>query len=345
MERNKRKTILSGVITFAVLALVLLLVFRGQSQEILQCLRTVPVFGLLGLLWMGLICPLLEAAAGWVALRAQMPKVTLWQALTASFLGIFGNVATMGAGSIPLQSWYFSLYGLMPGAGVGMMTLCYALQKLTVLIYATVILIFQGRWLRASHASLAHYITLGYLICGLIILALILLCTWEKVQELALWGIGKLPDTGKWRTWKSEWSKNIEALRTQSKALLASRGRCCAMILLYAGKYFLLYAVSYQSVSLLGLGQLSFWQVQLLSAVMVLIANAIPNVGGVGPAEFAFTLLYSPYLGRAGAASAMILYRMASYLFPFFVSIPFVFSFHRLVRQKGPHAAERTDET
>lgn len=89
----------------------------------------------------------------------------------------------------------------------------------------------------------------------------------------------------------------------------------------------------YYSISLLGIRQLTFWQVQLLSAVTVLIAGAIPNVGGVGPTEFAFTLLYSPYLGRTNAA-AMVLYRMASYLFPFLVSIPFAFHFRRLIQNR-----------
>lgn len=332
MGNSKRRTVISGVITLAALTLVLALVFQGQGREVLQCLHAVPVPGLLALLLLNLGCPLLEAVAGWVALRPQMPDVTLWQVLTVSFLNIFGNVVTMGAGSIPLQSWYLSLYGLIPGAGVGTMTLCYALQKFTILIYATIMLIFQGGWLRSSHGDLSHYILLGYIICAGIILALILLCTWEKVQKLALWVIGKLPDSEKWKKRKSEWSRNIEALRAQSKALLANQGRCGAMMLLYTGKYCLLYTISYLSVSLLGIKQLSFWQVQLLSSIMVLIANAIPNVGGVGPAEFAFTLLYSPYLGRANAASTMVLYRVASYLFPFLVSIPFAFRFHRLVQ-------------
>lgn len=333
MGNSKRRTVISGVITLAALTFVLALVFQGQGGEALQCLRAVPLPSLLALLLLGLGCPLLEAAAGWVALRPQMPDVTLWQTLNVSFLNIFGNVVTMGAGSIPLQSWYLSLYGLMPGVGVGMMTLCYALQKLTVLIYATALL-FQGEWLRSSNADLSRYILLGVTVCGLIILALILLCTWEKVQKLALWGIGKLPDTEKWQRRKSEWSKNIKALRVQSKILLANKGRCGAMMLLYAGKCFLLYTAAYYSISLLGIKQLTFWQVQLLSAVTALIAGAIPNVGGVGPAEFAFTLLYSPYLGRANAASAMVLYRMASYVFPFLVSIPFVFHFRRMVQNR-----------
>lgn len=334
MEERK-KAVISGGITLAALVLVLALVFRGRSREILRCLRAVPASGLPPLLILGLCCPLMEAAALWTALRPQMPHVTLWQTLTASFLGVFGNVATMGAGSIPLQSWYLSLCGLLPGAGMGMMTLCYALQKTTVLLYATVMLIFQGTWLRSSDLDLSRYMLLGYVVCALIILALILLCTWEKVQKLVLWCVDRLPTTETWQKRKNGWQKNIEALRAQSKVLLSSKGRCGAVILLYAGKYWLLYTVSYLSISLLGLGALSFPQVQLLSSVMVLIANAIPNVGGVGPTEFTFTLLYSPYLGSANAASVMVLYRMASYLFPFLVSTLFLLCFRRLVRQRG----------
>lgn len=334
MENSRRKRIISSVITLSVLALVLTLVFRGQSAEVLECLRTVPRSGVLWLFLMALGCPALDAAAEWVALRPQVPNLTFRQALTAAYLNIFGNVATMGAGSVPLQSWYLSFYGLLPGAGVGLLTLCYAIQKTTVLLYATVMLALQGGWLRASNVNLSRYLLLGYVVCALIILALILLCTWEKVQRLALWGIGKLPDTGKWAERKSVWAENIESLRTQSKAFLSQRRRCAALMAIYAGKFFLLYTVSYRSISLLGLDQLSLWRVQLLSAVMVLITNAIPNVGGAGPAELAFILLYSPYLGNANAASAMVLYRTATYLLPFLVSIPVVLYFQHLIQKR-----------
>lgn len=335
MENRKTKSILSGVITLAVMILVLMSIFRGQGKDILQCLRTVPVYGLVWLFMLAFCCSLLEAFAVWLALHAQMPEITFGQALTACYLNIFGNVATMGAGSIPLQSWYLSLHGMLPGVGAGLVTLCYAMQKLTALLYATVMLIFQGGWLYDSNQSVSHYIFLGYLVCAFIILALVLICTWGKVQELLLWGIGKLPETEKWVKRKVVWSENVEGLRKQSKALLTNH-RCCAeMILLYALKHGLLYAISYRSITLLGLDQLSFWRVQLLSAVMLLITNALPNIGGVGPAEFAFTLIYAPYLGNANAASAMILYRIASYLFPFLVSVPFVLHFRRLVHRQG----------
>ena len=66
---------------------------------------------------------------------------------------------------------------------------------------------------------------------------------------------------------------------------------------------------------------LSFAEVQLLSSLMLLITSALPNVAGVGPMEFAFLLLFSPWAGTAAASSALVLYRVAMYFFPFLLSV------------------------
>ena len=64
-----------------------------------------------------------------------------------------------------------------------------------------------------------------------------------------------------------------------------------------------------------------FRSVQLLTALMHLISNALPNVAGVGPVEFAFVLIFSHYMEYAQASSALILFRVATFFFPFILSI------------------------
>lgn len=335
MEKGVKKPLISGVATLTVLVLVLMIIFRGHGREILQSLRIVPVHSLLFLLVLALCCPMIEAAAGWLALRTQLPGITFWQSLEVSFLNIFGNVATLGAGTVPLQSLYLYYLGMIPGAGAGLVTMCYTIQKGTVLLYGTVMLLWQRHWLYRSDMQLSRYILIGCSVCALIICILLLICTWSKVQELTLWVIGKLPDTGKWPVRKKVWRENVKSLRTYSKALLSNQTYCWCMVGIYAAKLCLLYALPHCCIRILGLDQLSFWQVQLLSAVMVLITSAMPNVGGVGPAEFAFALLYSPYLGAVNASSAMVLYRTASYFVPFLVSIPFALHLQALMRKKA----------
>ena len=67
-----------------------------------------------------------------------------------------------------------------------------------------------------------------------------------------------------------------------------------------------------------------FWQVQRLTALMYLISSALPNVARMGPVEFAFILLFSQCMEYAQASSVLILYRTATFFFPFILSI-FVF--------------------
>ena len=85
----------------------------------------------------------------------------------------------------------------------------------------------------------------------------------------------------------------------------------------------------------------------LLAALMLLITSALPNVAGggpmglfrereypplahsraaqesprVGPMEFAFLLLFAPWADTAIASSALVLYRVATYFFPFLLSV------------------------
>lgn len=335
MVNGKKKMVISSVITLFSFMLILMAVFQGHGQEIFQTVQSIPVWSFFVLLLLSICCSMIEATAGWLALRTQLPQITFWQSLEVSFLNIFGNVATLGAGTVPLQSLYLYYLGMIPGAGAGLVTMCYTIQKATVLLYCTVMLLWQRHWLYRSDMRLSRYILIGYSVCALIICALLLICTWGKVQELTLWVIGKLPGTGKWPVRKKVWRENVESLRTYSKALLSNQMCCWCMVGIYAAKLCLLYAIPYLCTKILGLDQLSFWQVQLLSAVMVLITSAMPNVGGVGPAEFTFALLYSPYLGTVNASTAMVLYRTASYFVPFLMSIPSALHLKALVLKKA----------
>lgn len=52
---------------------------------------------------------------------------------------------------------------------------------------------------------------------------------------------------------------------------------------------------------------------------------------GIGPAEAAFLLLYSACIGRVPASAALILYRTATYFFPFLISIGVFFKIEKKV--------------
>ena len=321
MNRNRKKSYLISAVTLALLFAAFLLVFRDALPEILTNLRTVPFRGVLLLLVLGFAYEGMEAAVGFVLLRRKKKDVRFADALNTTFLGVFGNIATMGAGTLPMQSFYLYRRGLDAGGALGIMASEYVLHKISVLLYATAALLLGGGWLRESASGLSRYILIGYGIGALIVLVLTLLYTWDKVLDLVLLLFKKLPDTPKWNERREKWGSSLVQLNTEARKVLlvpSVRVRGIAVSLL---KLFVLYSIPYLALRLAGCTALSFAEVQLLSSLMLLITSALPNVAGVGPMEFAFLLLFSPWVGTAAASSALVLYRVATYFFPFLLSV------------------------
>ena len=188
MEKKQWKTAAVSIITLVVLSLLVFWVFRDHYREIMEHIRAMRFSSLVILLSLGIGYQLLEAAVCFVLIRGQLSSFTYRQAVDVTFLRVFGNVATFSAGTIPMQSYYLHRCGLMAGSGVSTMTVEYVFHKASILAYATLMLLVQGRWISLNGAELAHYLMLGYVIGALIIAGLILACTWGKFSGLSAGG-------------------------------------------------------------------------------------------------------------------------------------------------------------
>lgn len=324
MDKKRWKTVAVSAATLALLSLLVFWVFRDHFQEIMQNIRAVSAGSLLLLLGMSVLYQMLESMVCFTLVRRHLPKFSFKQAVEVVFLGVFGNVSTLSVGSVPMQSYYLHRCGLMAGSGVGTMTLEYVFHKSSILLYTTIMLLMKRHWLYKGGNGFVQYLWLGYGICSLIIVVLLLLCSWNKIQWLAAWLIDRLPETEKWGDRKHLWKSNLTALYAESKQLLHDRWCILKVLGLNALKLVCLYSIPFFTMRMLGIAALSFWQVQLLTALMHLISNALPNVAGVGPVEFAFVLIFSHYVEYNQASSALILYRVATFFFPFVLSI-FIF--------------------
>ncbi len=297
------------------------LVFRGNYQEILDNLRGVSPGKAAFLFALAAAFQMAESGICLALVRARLPGFSFRDAVEVTFLGVFGNVATCAVGSIPMQSYRLHQCGLTVGHGIGMMTMEYVFHKTSILLYATVMLVWQGRWLREACPGLSRYLAIGYGVCIVVIAALVLLSTWGKMKAFALRLLQFLPETEKWEKRKAEWAYNLESLYGETQHVLKSKGCCRKVLLLNAGKLFCLYSAVFFSFRFLGIDALTMGRVQLLAALMLMISSALPNVAGVGPAEFTFLLLFTPFMSGAQASSALLLYRTATYFFPFLLSI------------------------
>ena len=147
MDQKRKKMLLTGVLMLLALSAAFVLLLRDQGEEILSALR--------GLTWTGVLCLLLMSGAYQLAesficrtiVRTRIPDFPLFSAWKTVHLKVFGDVASFGTASLPLQMYFLHQNGLPAGAAMGQMTLEYIFHKGSILLYATVMLCAQWPWL------------------------------------------------------------------------------------------------------------------------------------------------------------------------------------------------------
>ena len=112
-----------------------------------------------------------------------------------------------------------------------------------MLIYATVALLLGGDWLEQSASGLARYLLIGYVIGALIVIALTLLYTWDKVLKLVLMLLGKLPHTPKWDERREKWANSLTELNREAKKVLLVPSIRVKGIAVSLVKLFVLYSI------------------------------------------------------------------------------------------------------
>ncbi len=203
----------------------------------------------------------------------------------------------------------------------------YVLYRASALVYAGVMLLWMGEWLRKGSPQLLPYILAAFGVSLLVIVGMVLLCAWGKMRDLALCLLGHLPQKETWARRAETLRVQVVALYSESWELLHARRVLYQVALLNGLKLFILFCIPYVCQIALDLGGvLTLTETQALSAVMCLITHVLPGVAGMGPPEFAFLLLFSPHL-QENTTSVLLLYRIVTYYAQFLISIVVFFRF------------------
>ena len=157
MKSKRSRTYLVSGLTLALIFVAIILVFRDVLPDIVKDLSTVPFWGVLLLLALGFAYEAMESVLCLVIIHHKKPDCTFIDALRVTFLGVFGNITTLGAGTLPMQSFYLYRRGLDAGSGLGIMASEYVLHKISVLIVSVVgILVVVGLLITAGNEGQNH---------------------------------------------------------------------------------------------------------------------------------------------------------------------------------------------
>ena len=258
-RRKQTRRIVVNVILLLIIIGMLYYVFHEDYREIITSVANISLPALLLMVAVGTGYQMLDAAASYTLIHSRFPGLRFRQAVELVYLSVFGNVAAFSVGVIPIQSYYLYRKGMRTGSGVGMLILRYVFHKSTIFFYAAVMLLVQNRWLRSVIPGLMKYIYLGFGICGAIALFLLLLCVSEKIQQLLLLAVGKIPDKGKWHDRKTVWTENLEAFYQESRAAVGNPACCVKTAAWNVLKLTWLYAVPFLAMKALHISGLTFW--------------------------------------------------------------------------------------
>ena len=180
---SRKKALLSVAILLALTG-VLILLFKDHWAEISAALAQLSLGQVALVLALGITYPLLEGVTSWLIVRSRLPGFTLRHGIDNAWMGTFGNVICLGAGAVPMQTYYLHRCGLGLGPGVGLMTLQYVFHKAAVLVYATVLLLWNRQWFTAHATGVLSYLPAAYTVVAGVILGLVLLC---RALPAGLW--------------------------------------------------------------------------------------------------------------------------------------------------------------
>ena len=212
--KNKKKHFITAILATLFLILVLYLIFHDSLGEIKTQLFQADKKALLILVIFGNLYILLD---GWVLhymIVKNREKCTLWQAIRLAYMVVFFNVTTFAAGTKPAQ--IYDLYQesqIKPGKSFGILTMEYVSHKLTIVLYAAVMLCFFHTVLFQASGLEKNYLLTGFWVSFAILLFLTMFCInqkfapWllrcsdhikkEKIKEKAKAGIAQMEDFSK----------------------------------------------------------------------------------------------------------------------------------------------------
>lgn len=310
------------LIPIVIIASVFYMMFKDNYKEIFRLLLNVNPLFLALILFMGASYQILDAIPFKLLIQRKLEHFSLFDSIKLCLLGIFLNVTTFGTGIKPGQAYYLNKKGMDLGNGFATLMLPYVYHKLTIVIYATLALIFTNDFIKETYSNSYGFIYAGYGLSILVILGIVLISTSKTVHRIIFYPFDRHLKKPSIIAKKELIKSQLALLQQESSDILRDLKLWLKIIPIDLIKMTFWYAIPVIAISAVGgASKADIMQIIATSAFMQLIVGVIPVTGGIGSTEVVFILLFTEIFGSVAAGSSMVLYRLANYYIPFIVSI------------------------
>lgn len=259
-----------------------------------------------------------ELVEGWITYgfaRQYNPQFSYKRGVISAFFISFYRVATLGSGAGVAAIYYFNENDIPVSKGTGMYMIEYVLHKLSIAIFSGIFFVVNWGYMNRYFGEYSIVLVAGYLLTVVIAGGLVLVICWAKLHRGIAIILDKLNKSGKLDE-KITYLKEQFIIMEEAAAFLLKRG---SFILITILKNLLKLAFWYGIPFLIFYGndKVSLAQAMAITSLSVMMAAVVPAPAGIGSTEFIFTLLFSVTVGTTEAGSASLLYRFATFVFPF----------------------------
>ncbi len=323
---DKTKKLIKIVIEIAVIlftVFILYNLFKDSYKDISRQLARTNIWMFVGIVILGNMYYVIDAVMYHYLLRKENTPISFLRCLAVSYMSIFFNVTTFGAGIKPGQVAYLHNKGIDVGRGFAVTTMPYVFHKAIIVVYAVIMLVFNNAFVLRNFSSTFGYIYLGVALNILIITSIILVCAAEKFHKFFIKLLDVILRKERFNPFKDKIKKQVGALRQGTRNIIKSPSEWIKFGVSNIIKMSCWYVIPLIAIYASGgeLGNVTIAQAITVTALMQLIMGVIPTSGGVGSLEVVFSLLFAAVFGKIMAGSCVVLYRVSTYYIPFVISV------------------------
>lgn len=301
---------------------VIVYTFRDQAGPILHQLKETSPWAvvLICLLSLGYEC--MEGAVTTGFARQYQTEFSYLTGVESAFFCSFYRVATLGSGAGVAAVYYFNEKGIPVPKGTGMYMIEYVLHKLSIAVFSVIFFAGSFGFMMKHFGEYNLLLAAGYIVTVLIAGAMVLISYSTRLHKWIFSFLDKINRKHRFDRQIGMLREQCDILEDASAFLLKKPGLICNTVIKNLVKLAFWYGIPY--VVFYGTGTITLPQTLAVTSLSVMLAAVLPSPAGIGSTEFVFTLLFAAVVGTGAAGSASLLYRFATFVFPFLVGMVIV---------------------
>lgn len=313
----KNKKLLFKIIFAAVLIIIIIYTFRDSADSIVEQIRSTSLGVLAAIALSSVVYHLFEAWITYSLARRYNPKFRYREAVYCAFYCSFYRLSTLGSGTGVAAVVYLGKKNVGYSEATGLYMIQYVFHKVSIALFSGIFFLVNWTVMAANYRDYAVYLLLAYLLTALISAGLILFAVSAKFHGLLLAIVRHFNKNGRFNGPLISLEKSCTIMEKTTSELMKDVKALIAMLIKTMVKLCFWYGIPF--LILFGSREVSLLSSFSVTSLSVMTAAVIPTPAGIGAVELIMTNLFGVLVDLHKAAAVTVLYRVATFIFPFAV--------------------------